>query len=166
LGLLQLFLGCLNIFGLSIAIIVNIVLPKILRVLSGEKVVLTHLLARYNQQTAGGCLAAGQDGSMEDYRRSLLVQKRSSSVATSSIGQALHGASVVYSPGAIVKLKRDDPLPRKLENGIYDVHGLLGQVSRLWYVCCCSHIVTISSFRVLALFSHVALLFFTVYFVE
>jgi hypothetical protein len=124
----------LNIFGLSIAILFNIVLPKILRVLSGEKVVLTHLLARYNQQTAGGLLL--EDGSTgEDYRRSMLVLKASSTNGTNS-GRAL-SSTAVYSPGAVVKLKRDDPLPRKLENGIYDVQGLLGQVSRLWYVCFC-----------------------------
>ena len=112
----------MNVFGLSIAILVNIIMPKILRVLSGEKVVLTHLLTRYNQPM--GALA--DDPSTENYQGIL----RKSSSKTVGGGRR----STMFSPGEIVKLNRDDPLPRKLESGIYDVHSMLGQISRLWCV--------------------------------
>jgi hypothetical protein len=93
--------------------LVNIVMPKIRRVMSGEKVVLTHLLTKYNQQKG-----------VEDSD----VNRRP------TVFQSSADPPAVYTSGSIITLRRHDPLPASLEKDIFKVQGLLGNVSRLWYV--------------------------------
>lgn len=109
---LQVVVRCVNTFGLSISMLVNIVLPKIRRVLSGEKVVLTHLL---NQ-------GVGRDDDAAAMNRRPTAMMQSTPTTP------------MYTAADIIKLKREDPLPPSLEREIFAVQSLLGQVSKLWYV--------------------------------
>jgi hypothetical protein len=101
--------------------LVNIVLPKIRRVLSGEAVVLTHLL----KQGPGG--RAGDDtddGAAVGGRRPTGMLQSTPTTTTAPM----------YTAADIIRLKREDPLPPSLEREIFALQGLLGQVSKLWYV--------------------------------
>lgn len=93
--------------------LLNIVMPKIRRVMSGEKVVLTHLLTKYDQQN-------GVEDSDINRRPTIL--------------QSNPGPPVVYTSGNVITLRKHDPLPASLEKDIFKVQGLLGNVSQLWYV--------------------------------
>jgi hypothetical protein len=121
----------MNTFGLSISMFVNIVLPKIRRVLSGEKVVLTHLL----NKGAGGDDedlddAAGAAAAAMHRRPTAAAMQQQPSTTTTTTPTT----PIMYTVGDIIKLKRDDPLPPSLEREIFAVQGLLGQVSKLWCV--------------------------------
>jgi hypothetical protein len=97
----------------------NIVLPKVRRVLSGEKVVLTHLL----NQGAGG---------QDDTDHAAGAARPTAAMLQSA--PALTATTPMYTAAEIIRLKREDPLPPSLEREIFIVQGLLGQVSKLWYV--------------------------------
>jgi hypothetical protein len=83
------------------SVLIILVLPKIRRVLSGEKVVVTNALAaRY----------ANSGSSSED--------------------ALSHSDRPRYLVGAPLQLKKDDPMPRELETHLYDLQGLLRTVTK------------------------------------
>jgi hypothetical protein len=120
--LVQVVLRCINTFGISISMFVNIVLPKVRRVMSGEKVVLTHLL---NQGAGGG---GGPDDA------DAAAGAATSPKTTMLQSTPTTNATPMFTAGDVIRLKREDPLPPSLEREIFVVQGLLGQVSKLWYV--------------------------------
>jgi hypothetical protein len=82
------------------SVLIIVVLPKIRRVLSGEKVVVTNVLAaKY-----------ANSGTSSEDPHSPSGQQR-------------------YLVAAPLQLKKDDPMPRELETRLYDMQGLLRTVT-------------------------------------
>jgi hypothetical protein len=86
--------------GTTVVVIANIVHPKVVRVRSGEKVVVSRLLAT----------GTGTGPSTSELRNSTIGTENS---------------RVSYSIGEKIKINKDDPMPREIEKGVMELQQFL-----------------------------------------
>jgi hypothetical protein len=115
---LVVFLKCLMSIGIPVIMLFYVTWPKVARVLSGEKVIVSSLFSTRIQPSTA----------TSDHTDSSANHHANNGDVTQ-----VHGNTEVASPRSFlttVKLKKDDPLPLSLEKCSVEVYQRLGQLSQ------------------------------------
>ena len=129
----QVFLLSLFSIGIATSILILVVLPKVRRVMSGEKVVMSTLLgARFGASTTG----TTGTGHSQTFHSSLTTERDRHNDGNNSLQSSITRptppaiqSSITQPVRRRTKLKEDDPLPEVVEQKILDVQTVLSSVT-------------------------------------
>jgi hypothetical protein len=116
--------------SVALLVIIYIVVPQVKRVLSGKKVVVSHLLREMTTLPGFG-VSPGTHPTAEE-------------PSGCEEGNATSGDHKGMAEVSKLVMKQDDPLPVEVETEMYKLDEIIGSLKEKWYVDCRMWLVLLS----------------------